>query len=58
MPKVFSIVDTHLVMKIDSSGKMQFLATDMQTGKPRENQDITLKKNIAQLYKQDWNSAK
>ncbi|MBX9809011.1 hypothetical protein K2X92_01310, partial [Candidatus Gracilibacteria bacterium] len=58
VPKVFSIVDTHIVMKIDSSGKMQFLATDIQTGKPRENQDITLKKNIAQLYKQDWNSAK
>ena len=58
MPRIFSIVDTHIVMKIDSSGKMQFLATDIRTGQPRENQEITLKKNISQLFTQNWNSTK
>jgi len=56
-PKVFSIVDTHITMKIDSSGKMQFLATDIRTGEPRPNQDITLRSNIAQLFKQNWNNS-
>jgi hypothetical protein len=45
-------------MKIDTSGKMQLLATDIRTGEPRSNQDIILKNNISQLYKQDWNSSK
>lgn len=56
-PRVFSVVDTHITMKIDSSGKMQFLATDIRTGEPRPNQDITLRSNIAQLFKQNWNNS-
>jgi hypothetical protein len=45
-------------MKIDTSGKMQFLTTDIRTGKPRDNQEITLKKNISQLFLQNWNNTK
>jgi hypothetical protein len=45
-------------MKIDTSGKMQFLTTDINTGEPRPSQDITLNQNISQLYKQDWNNTK
>ncbi|NRH21094.1 hypothetical protein HOO68_03555 [Candidatus Gracilibacteria bacterium] len=56
-PRVFSVVDTHITMKIDTSGKMQFLATDIRTGEPRPNQDITLRSNIAQLFKQNWNNS-
>ncbi len=57
-PRVFSVVDTHITMKVDSSGKMQLLATDIRTGAPRSEQDITLKNNISQLYTQNWNSGK
>lgn len=56
-PRVFSVVDTHITMKIDTNGKMQLLATDIRTGEPRVNQEITLRNNISQLYKQNWNSA-
>ncbi|MBC7503547.1 hypothetical protein H7169_01120 [Candidatus Gracilibacteria bacterium] len=52
-PRVFSVIDTHITMKIDSSGKMQFLATDIRTGVPRADQSITLRNNISQLYTQD-----
>ncbi len=57
-PRVFSVVDTHITMKVDSSGKMQFLATDIRTGEPRSEQDITLRNNISQLYTQNWNQSK
>jgi hypothetical protein len=57
-PRVFAIVDTHITMKIDTSGKMEFLATDIRTGEPRSNQDVILNKNISQLYTQNWNSTK
>lgn len=57
-PRIFSVVDTHIVMKIDTSGKMQFLTTDIRTGKPRDNQEIILKKNISQLFLQNWNNTK
>ena len=56
--RVFAVVDTHLTMKIDASGKMELLATDIRTWEPRASQDIILKNNISQLYKQDWNSSK
>ena len=35
LPRVFSVVDTQVTMKVDASGKMQFLATDINTGAPR-----------------------
>ncbi len=57
-PRVFAVVDTNIVMKIDTSGKVQLLATDIKTGEPRVNQDITLKNNISQLSKREWNSVK
>lgn len=57
-PRTFSVVDTHITMKVDSSGKMQVLATDIRTGEPRGEQDITLRNNISQLYTQSWNQGK
>lgn len=57
-PRVFAVVDTHITMKIDTNGKIQLLATDIQTGQPRASQDIVIRNNISQLYKQDWNSSK
>ena len=30
-PRVFSVVDTHIVVKVDASGKTQVLATDITT---------------------------
>jgi uncharacterized protein YfaS (alpha-2-macroglobulin family) len=56
-PRTLSIIDTHITMKIDSSGKMQFLATDIRTGEPRGWQDIVLRSNISQLYTQTWDSS-
>lgn len=34
------------------------LATDIRTGEPRSEQDITLRENISQLYTQSWNQGK
>ncbi len=31
LPRVFSVIDTQVTMKVDASGKMQFLATDIRT---------------------------
>jgi hypothetical protein len=31
LPRVFSVIDTQVTMKVDASGKMQFLATDILT---------------------------
>lgn len=42
-------------MKVDASGKMSFLVTDLSTGKPRENQTITLSQNISRTYNEQWN---
>lgn len=57
-PRAFSVVDTHLTMKLDTTGKIQILATDIRTGEPRQAQDITLRENISQLYTQNWNQGK
>ena len=35
-PLLFSVIDTHITMKVDASGKMVFLATDIETGLPLE----------------------
>ncbi len=31
LPRVFSVVDSQVTMKVDASGKMQFLVTDITT---------------------------
>ncbi len=54
-PRVFSIVDTQITLKIDASGKMQFLATDINTGEPRSGQNIALLQNISRTYTNNWN---
>lgn len=42
-------------MKVDASGKMSFLVTDISTGKPRANQVLTLAQNITKAYTEEWN---
>jgi hypothetical protein len=37
-PRVFSLIDSSITMKTDTSGKISFLVTDIKTGKPRSNQ--------------------
>jgi alpha-2-macroglobulin len=54
-PIALSIIDTHLTLKVDASGKMMVLATDILTGKPREWQEITLLRNISRTYIEKWN---
>ncbi len=49
-PLVFSVVDTHLTMKVDASGNMLILATDLLTGKPLVGQEITAMRNISRTY--------
>jgi hypothetical protein len=34
-PRTFSVIDSHIVMKVDPSGKFNFLVTDIRTGLPR-----------------------
>jgi hypothetical protein len=46
-------VDTQLTLKVDASGKMQVLATDITTGEPRSKQEIKLLQNISQSYKEE-----
>jgi uncharacterized protein YfaS (alpha-2-macroglobulin family) len=54
-PVIFSVIDTHITMKVDASGKMMFLATDIQTGKPRADLDVTLLRNVSRTHIEKWN---
>lgn len=54
-PRVFSVIDSHITMKVDASGKMSFLVTDINTGKPLPNQSVTLAQNVTKTYTEEWN---
>ena len=54
VPIIFSIVDTHITLKVDASGKMMVLATDISTGKPLPDQEITLMRNISRTHTEKW----
>ncbi len=56
LPRVFSVVDSQITMKVDASGKMSFLVTDINTGAPRAGQEIELRKNILRTYTESWDS--
>lgn len=56
-PRVFSIVDSHITMKVDASGKMSFLVTDIRTGKPLWNQAVTISQNISKTFTERWDQA-
>ncbi len=56
LPRVFSVIDSQITMKVDASGKMDFLVTDINTGKPRDNQSIRVYKNITRTYTEEWDS--
>ncbi len=43
-------------MKVDASGKMSFLVTDINTGVPRAGQKVQLNKNILKTYTESWDS--
>jgi uncharacterized protein YfaS (alpha-2-macroglobulin family) len=53
-PIIFSIVDTHITMKVDTSGKMMILATDLTTGLPLQDQEITIMRNISRTHTEKW----
>lgn len=55
-PRVFSVVDTHIIVKVDASGKTQVLATDITTGVPRSDQEIGLMQNVHRSYTENWNN--
>ncbi len=57
-PRVFSVIDSQVTMKIDASGKMAFLITDIRTGKPLANQNIRVMKNISKTYSEKWDEKK
>lgn len=56
-PRVFSIIDSQITMKVDASGKMNFLVTDIVTGEPRSSQSLSLLQNISQTYSQRWDQS-
>ena len=56
-PLLFTVMNSHITMKVDSSGKMMFLVTDMTSGKPLANQEITVMRNISRSYRETWNAA-
>jgi hypothetical protein len=47
------VVDTQLTLKVDASGKIQVLATDITTGEPRSKQEIQLLQNISRTYTEE-----
>jgi hypothetical protein len=53
-PLLFSIIDTHLTLKIDASGKMMVLATDIKTGNPLPDQNIRVMRNISRTHTERW----
>lgn len=53
-PLLFTVMDSHITMKVDSSGKMMFLVTDIVSGKPLANQVITVMRNITRTYHEAW----
>ena len=55
-PVLFSLLDTHITMKLDASGKALFFATDMTTSIPLAGQEIRIFKNIGRTYSEGWNS--
>ncbi len=44
-------------MKVDASGKIMILATDVSTGAPLAGQNITVMRNISRTYTESWNDA-
>ena len=44
-------------MKIDASGKLNFLVTDIRTGSPIADQSITIQSNQSRIYNQKWNTS-
>lgn len=49
------MIDSHITMKVDASGKMSFLVTDIKTGKPLSNQSVSLAQNVSKAYTEEWN---
>lgn len=56
VPILFTVMNSHITMKVDASGKTMFLITDISTGKPLANQEITVMRNITRTYHERWNS--
>ena len=56
-PVIFSVIDTNITMKVDASGRLMILATDIATGVPLGGQDITIKRNITRTYTETWNGS-
>lgn len=54
-PLLFTVMDSHITMKVDASGKMMFLVTDLSTGKPLANQEVRVMRNITRSYIERWN---
>lgn len=54
LPRIFSVIDSQVTMKVDASGKMTFLVTDINTGAPRDNQSVRVFKNITRTYTEEW----
>jgi len=54
-PLIFTVMDSHITMKVDASGKMMFLVTNIKTGEPIANQEITVMRNVTQTYHEKWN---
>jgi uncharacterized protein YfaS (alpha-2-macroglobulin family) len=57
VPRVFSVIDTQVTLKVDASGKMQVLTTDINTGEPRSKQEISLLQNIQHTFTEEWNAS-
>lgn len=55
-PLVFTVMDSHITMKVDASGKIMFLVTDIKTGEPLANQEVTVMRNVIRTYHEQWDS--
>lgn len=57
-PRVFSVLDTHITMKLDVSGDMQVLVTDMLDRRPRPNAEVRYSRNIGKTADLSWDPEK
>jgi alpha-2-macroglobulin len=55
-PLLFAIVDTHLTLKVDASGKIMVQATDISTGQGRSGMEVRALRNISRTHIEKWNT--
>ncbi len=54
-PMIFSVIDSHITLKVDASGKILALVTDISTWAPLADQEIVVRRNVSRTYSEKRN---